>query len=99
MLLYKCALCSLLHAIKPWNIAWPSKDCCSGCSGPPFAVPKNPHHLPVHTLFKLWNELANHLSGLPLVGLAVLEREPTRPLVCARLPANLAVAAGKQNTP
>lgn len=51
------------------------------------------------SLFKLQDELANHLPSLPLVGLAVLEREPTRPLVRARLPANLAVAASKQNTP
>ena len=53
----------------------------------------------VQSLFKLRNVLANPLPGLPLIGLSVLERKPTRPLVCARLPADLAVAARKQNTP
>ena len=43
--------------------------------------------------------LADPLPGLPLVGLAVLERKPTRPLIGASLPADLAVAAGKQNAP
>lgn len=50
-------------------------------------------------LFKLQKESANYSPGLPLVGLAVLEREPTRSLVRARLSANLAVATGKQDTP
>ena len=50
-------------------------------------------------IFKLRNASANPLPGLPLVGLAVLERKPTCPLVYTSLPADLTVAAGKQNTP
>jgi hypothetical protein len=40
-----------------------------------------------------------NLFSLPLVRLGVLEREPTRPLVCTRLPAYPSIAARKQNTP
>lgn len=39
------------------------------------------------------------LPSLPLVCLGILEWEPTRPLIRTRLPANPAVAAGKQNAP
>jgi hypothetical protein len=40
-----------------------------------------------------------HLPALPLLCLSVLEREPTRPLIRTRLPADPTIAAGKQNAP
>jgi hypothetical protein len=40
-----------------------------------------------------------HLPSLPLVGLSVLEWEPTCPLVRARLSADPAIATGKQDAP
>jgi hypothetical protein len=40
-----------------------------------------------------------HLPALPLLRLIVLEWEPARPLIRTRLPANPAIAAGKQNAP
>jgi hypothetical protein len=49
-----------------------------------------------------WRQLLNrakHLPSLPLLRLVVLEREPTRPLVSARLPADPAIAAREQKAP
>lgn len=43
--------------------------------------------------------LLQHLPSLLLVRLSVLEREPTRPLVRTRLPADPAIAACEQNAP
>lgn len=42
---------------------------------------------------------STHLPPLPLARLAILKREPTRPLIRARLPANPTIAARKQNAP
>jgi hypothetical protein len=43
--------------------------------------------------------LSQHLPALLLVGLVVLEREPTGPLVRARLPADATVARGEHDAP
>jgi hypothetical protein len=58
------------------------------------------HHarLTLH-LFSAIKQMSMHLFALPLVRLVVLERESARPLVRTCLPADPAIAAGKQNAP